>query len=255
MRTLFDTDEEELEGKASEITLSTASLLGIFFGLVLVCGVFFGFGYSIGRGTGTTAQARPVPNPTSGNSGEAEEAASNPPASVPAEPQTTPQQRAQQQNHSQANAVAAPAPVATRPQADERPREERTVSENAAEPKASTESDVAGAPVKPVDPARATATKPSPQKATVLVAATGALNVSAAPGSGQPMVQIAAVARPEDANVLVTALRQRGYGAVVRNDPQDKLLHVQVGPFSDRTQATAVKQKLLSDGYNAIIKQ
>ena len=55
MRTLFDTDEEEIEGKASEITLSTASLLGIFFGLVLVCGVFFGFGYSIGRGTGTTA--------------------------------------------------------------------------------------------------------------------------------------------------------------------------------------------------------
>jgi DedD protein len=71
MRTLFDTDEEELEGKASEITLSTASLLGIFFGLVLVCGVFFGFGYSIGRGTGTTAQARPVPNPSAGNSGEA----------------------------------------------------------------------------------------------------------------------------------------------------------------------------------------
>jgi cell division septation protein DedD len=63
------------------------------------------------------------------------------------------------------------------------------------------------------------------------------------------------VARPEDANVLVSALRQRGYGAVVRNDPQDKLLHVQVGPFSDRTQAAEVKQKLLSDGYNAIIKQ
>jgi len=252
MRTLFDTDEEEIEGKASEITLSTASLLGIFFGLVLVCGVFFGFGYSIGRGTGTTAHAKPVPNST----GEAEEAAAaeNPPAPVPAE-QTTPQQRAQQQNHSQANAKAAPAPVGTQPQADERPREEPTVSENAAEPPASTRSDIAGAPVKPVDPARATISKPSAQKATVLVAATGALSVSAAPGSGQPMVQIAAVARPEDANVLVSALRQRGYGAVVRNDPQDKLLHVQVGPFSDRTQATAIRQKLLSDGYNAIIKQ
>jgi cell division septation protein DedD len=251
MRTLFDTDEEEIEGKASEITLSTASLLGIFFGLVLVCGVFFGFGYSIGRGTGTTAHAKPVPNST----GEAEEAApaENRPAPVPAE-QTTPQQRAQQQNHSQANAKAAPAPVGTQ-QADERPREEPTGNENATEPPASTRSDIAGAPVKPVDPARATISKPSAQKATVLVAATGALNVNAAPSSGQPMVQIAAVARPEDANVLVSALRQRGYGAVVRNDPQDKLLHVQVGPFSDRTQATAVKQKLLSDGYNAIIKQ
>ena len=248
MRTLFDTDEEEIEGKASEITLSTASLLGIFFGLVLVCGVFFGFGYSIGRGTGTTAQARPVPNPTAGNSAEADEAATeNPPV-----PALAP---VEQQNHSQASAKATPAAVGTQPQANERPREEPAASENAAEPPASTRSDVAGFPVKPVDPARATISKPSAQKATVLVAATGALNVSAAPSSGQPMVQIAAVARPEDANVLVSALRQRGYGAVVRNDPQDKLLHVQVGPFSDRTQATAIKQKLLSDGYNAIIKQ
>ena len=69
------------------------------------------------------------------------------------------------------------------------------------------------------------------------------------------MVQIAAVARPEDAEVFVSALRQRGYGVVGRNEPQDKLLHVQVGPFADRVQATAIKEKLLSDGYNAIIKQ
>ena len=69
------------------------------------------------------------------------------------------------------------------------------------------------------------------------------------------MVQIAAVARQEDANALVSALQQRGYGVVIRSEPQDKLLHVQVGPFADRTQATAMKQKLLSDGYNAIIKQ
>jgi len=28
-----------------------------------------------------------------------------------------------------------------------------------------------------------------------------------------------------------------------------------VGPFADRGEAAAMKQKLLSDGYNAIIKQ
>ena len=54
---------------------------------------------------------------------------------------------------------------------------------------------------------------------------------------------------------LVAALRQRGHGVVVRNEPQDKLLHVQVGPFADRGEAAAMKQKLLSDGYNAINKQ
>ncbi len=56
MNSLLDTEEEE-EGKTSEITLSTASLLGIFFGLVLICGVFFGFGYSMGRGTGSAPAA------------------------------------------------------------------------------------------------------------------------------------------------------------------------------------------------------
>ena len=56
MRSLLDTEEEE-ETTAREITLSTASLLGIFFGLVLICGVFFGFGYSMGRGTEQGAQA------------------------------------------------------------------------------------------------------------------------------------------------------------------------------------------------------
>ena len=67
MRTLFDSDEEEIEGKASEITLSTASLLGIFFGLVLICGVFFGCGYSMGRGTGSVARANTVVSPSASN--------------------------------------------------------------------------------------------------------------------------------------------------------------------------------------------
>ena len=65
MRTLFDVDEdEEVESKASEITLGTASLLGIFFGLVLVCGVFFGFGYSLGRGTAWVSQSKSVDSPS-----------------------------------------------------------------------------------------------------------------------------------------------------------------------------------------------
>jgi DedD protein len=68
------------------------------------------------------------------------------------------------------------------------------------------------------------------------------------------MVQIAAVTHQEDANALVTALRQRGYSVSVRNEPQDKLLHVQVGPFASRDEARAMRSKLLADGYNAILK-
>src|SRR5580692_8713700 len=210
MRTLFDTDEEEIEGKASEITLSTASLLGIFFGVVLICGVFFGFGYSMGRGTGAQASLAAPPN----NAGEADEtaAAEKAPAPAPAPAQ------AEAQNDSPANGKATPPPTKT-----------------------SAET-----------PAQLVTSKPSAgrQNPAYLPPADAPPNAA-----GQAMVQIAAVSRPQDADVLVAALRQRGYGVVVRSEPQDNLLHVQVGPFANRTQATAIKQKLLSDGYNAIIKQ
>jgi cell division septation protein DedD len=65
------------------------------------------------------------------------------------------------------------------------------------------------------------------------------------------MVQIAAVSHPEDANVLMGALRKRGYAVVSRRDPADNLIHVQVGPFANRNDAVAMSRKLLGDGYNA----
>jgi DedD protein len=222
MRSLLDVEEEE-ETTAREITLSTASLLGIFFGLVLICGVFFGFGYSMGRGTGQGAQAASLGNGPAAQSDVPSTAANQPP-------------EAPAQDNVQAPAKT-PLPVVVR--------------QGKGDDDASAE-DAAAAPPKHVNQALVAATappiKPSARVAPAPVAAP-------APGTGQPMVQIAAVARQEDADVLVSALRQRGYGVVVRNEPQDKLLHVQVGPFADRTQATAIKQKLLSDGYNAIIKQ
>jgi cell division septation protein DedD len=68
------------------------------------------------------------------------------------------------------------------------------------------------------------------------------------------MVQIAAVSHQEDAQVLVSALRKRGYAVTVRRLPSDSLLHVQVGPFANHNEAYAMRQKLLSDGYNAIVQ-
>ncbi len=214
MRSLLDVEEEE-ETKAAEITLSTTSLLGIFFGLVLVCGVFFGFGYSMGRGTGHNAHADGLTNaPTTTDDAPAPQ----PPATAAVvEPDPQP----------------APA-VVIAPQAPQKDTtEEADASPSPTALPSHTPRPSAGRPME-TQPAAA---EPPPNP------------------SAQPMVQIAAVARREDADVLVSALRQRGYGVVVRNEPHDNLLHVQVGPFADRNQAAAMKQKLLSDGYNAIIKQ
>jgi cell division septation protein DedD len=68
------------------------------------------------------------------------------------------------------------------------------------------------------------------------------------------MVQIAAVSHAEDASVLVAALRRRGYAVTARREPADSLIHVQVGPFANRNDANAMCQRLLGDGYNAIVQ-
>jgi cell division septation protein DedD len=68
------------------------------------------------------------------------------------------------------------------------------------------------------------------------------------------MVQIAAVSDQEDADVLGAALRRRGYAVIVRRQPSDSLIHVQIGPFANRNDAYATRQKLLNDGYNAILQ-
>ena len=68
------------------------------------------------------------------------------------------------------------------------------------------------------------------------------------------MVQVAAVSHQEDADLLVTTLRRVHYAVAIHTEPQDKLLHVQVGPFATRKDAEAMRQRLLTDGFNAIVK-
>lgn len=51
----------------TEITLGTAKLLGLFFGLVIVCAVFFALGYSLGRKTDAGLPATPGAPTTSSN--------------------------------------------------------------------------------------------------------------------------------------------------------------------------------------------
>ena len=68
------------------------------------------------------------------------------------------------------------------------------------------------------------------------------------------MVQIAAVANPEDAVVLGTALRKRGYAVTAQRDAGDGLIHVRIGPFGSRDEANGWRLKLQNDGYNAIVQ-
>ena len=79
-----------------------------------------------------------------------------------------------------------------------------------------------------------------------------------ATGNPQPatsfMVQVAAVSTQDVADIEVAALKKQGFDVVVRHEPQDKLLHVQIGPFPDRKSAEAMRQRVLAGGFNAIVK-
>jgi DedD protein len=69
------------------------------------------------------------------------------------------------------------------------------------------------------------------------------------------MVQVAAVSKREDADILVSALQKKQYPVFVANVSGDPLFHVQVGPFTDPKDAEAMRSRLSADGYNAIVKK
>jgi len=68
------------------------------------------------------------------------------------------------------------------------------------------------------------------------------------------MVQVASVSNQEDADVLVNALRKRGYPVNAHRDAADGMIHVRIGPFNTRDDANKWRLKLLNDGYNAIVQ-
>jgi cell division septation protein DedD len=275
MSTFFDTNEHpaQEERQDKEFTLSTASLLGIFFALVLVCGVFFGFGYSMGRRSGAEKSTDKSADKSDIKSGSA-------PVAANATTTVANQTNSDTMTKPSASQQAPPPVVAafSTPSAPAQP--ERTV----------TQSSVADSPQTPVKKAATADTvsgtepavslpRPSPAKrpaaeaavvppskplttvastsVTAPVAASSPTTSQAASqaAAGQPtIVQIAAVSHQEDADVLIAALKKRGYNVAVRHEPQDQLMHVQVGPFTNRADAVAMRSKLLSDGYNAILK-
>jgi len=179
----------------TEITLGTGKMLGIFFGLVILCAVFFGMGFSMGRNSVRSApELLPSPSTSSGNR----------PSASAGKPSEQPQ---------------------TSTSTESKPSQQTTPDSSA---------NNSGQP----------ATTPD-QSATP-----GAVP----PGAGY-FVQVAAVSKQEDAEALVESLKGRQYSAFIVNPSPDKFFHVQVGPFSDIKDAENIRAKLVSDGYNPILKK
>jgi len=225
-------DMYDNEGPNREITLGTSTILGIFFALALVCALFFGFGYSVGRKSVPTASE----DASTGSS------TSKPSAGSPAiqpDPGYLSSKDAAAANQAPTDQVYAPLVASSTTAATGKP--------SAASPAPATALPAQTTPAQPVNQTQPV--KSAPETATVQLPSTPSQPAAASPA----MVQIAAVSHQEDADLLLSALRSHGYAVFVRQE-QDKLLHVQIGPFATRKEADAMRQRLLADGYNAIVK-
>ena len=221
MNTLLNRDELDdshgpaSNGKDREITLGTGMVLGIFFALAVLCAGFFGFGYSLGSKRVAAVATAPQ-----------EVTAANPTFSGFKPPPGSPAGSSAGLASSRPLVPSSAAELA--PPAAKQPASSRLALGSSA---------VAKPTATPILPASVIAATPAP-----------------AAGSAQAVVQIAAVSHQEDADLLVSTLKRRGYNVVIHTEPQDKLLHVQVGPFASRKDADAMRQRLLADGFNAIVK-
>lgn len=81
-----------------------------------------------------------------------------------------------------------------------------------------------------------------------------AASVKASASNSPSMVEVMALSHASDADVMVAALKRRGYDVAISHTSQDSLLHLDVGPFTTKQDAESMRQKLVHDGYNATMK-
>jgi DedD protein len=207
----------------TEITLGTAKLLGLFFGLVAICAVFFALGYTLGRKSDAALAGAATLVPVAANGAKPASSGAAPSAPMTfykaveqsnVNPQLTP-----------ASAVAVPtdgAPAA--PSAAQAAGSSASPSSSSGTPSQGAQS------AEPPDP------------------------MAPVPGTGY-FVQVAAVTKQDDAEALVAALKKKQYPAFVASAAADKLFRVQVGPFGDIKEAEVMRSRLINDGYNPILKK
>jgi cell division septation protein DedD len=199
-----------------EISLGTPTILGIFFVLALALAAVFGLGYTLGRHS-----AQPTAEVTDPTLAPSLGSAPKPSAGTSGQPIVS----------------APPPPADTAPPQDS--------------------SQTATVPLNPPAAPAATAppaSTPAPTPAAAKPAASAQPTTSNQQLATSFVVQVAAVSSQDVADILTSSLEKKGYTVAVRHEPQDKLLHVQIGPFTDKKEAQAMQARVLADGFNAIVK-
>jgi DedD protein len=217
------------ENQDTEIILGTGKLLGLFFGLVALCAVFFGMGYKLGHSVSPSpdpvelAAIAPVAGNTSGLKPTAARVAAQPSCDAKTDPNC-------------------------QPQAAKSDSDELAFFKNA------NPAQTTGAAQQPASQPGATSPPQSATATTTSAPATTTTPELAKPGAASFVVQVAAVSAKDDADRLQAALQAKRYPVFIVSDSPDHLFHVQVGPFAERNDAISMRDRLSADGYNPIVK-
>ncbi len=202
--------------------LESRHLVGLFLGVVLLCGVFFTLGYVMGHNQyGGAVHASDLIKET--------EAAIRP-AAKPAEPDLTP----------------APAPAPANDGWDFYSKKDNDRLEPVAPPVAAHE------PV-PV-PAAEPKGKAAPSSNAHTVPASARFQPPDLT-KGSIVLQVAALRHESDALEMADLLQQKHFPSFVVTPTTDSFYRVQVGPYTDQRSADSARAALDHAGFKAIIKR
>ncbi len=210
-------------GQSSDITLGGGHVAGIFFGVVLLCGIFFALGYVMGRGSTVKAVG---------------ERGGKTAAVVDASGNLTGQQAPPTPtwdfypNKSKPAAGSSPVPGLTKAVA------------------AHSQPNAAPAAAEPPPPSGPVSMAAKPRGVKIESQAP-----SLPSGGAGVSLQVAALKKRGDAVALAGFLRQRGYPAVAWGPGPGHLYRVQVGPYPNVKAADAVKRKLEQEGFKSLLKK
>lgn len=216
-----------------QMEIGTRAMLTMFAALALVCGMFFAFGFTLGK---HSVPASFSLGQTSSSASPYSPAATQPvapPPLVPAPPVTT--ASAAPPSAANANSAAPPNPGdLSAAESDQMP-----ATLNAGTPTVPPSATPAPSPA----PTAVSTSIPAPQPAVAM------------PG-GAFAVQVFAGQKEADALNLAAALKARQYPVfVLRPAGTETTFRVQVGPFATMGEAQTMRDRLSADGYSAVIKQ
>jgi len=239
-----DREDGREEKRDREVTLGSFTLLAILFGLMVLCGLSFGLGFVVGRKepAAQPASLEPMPIAAQGDGAKGKPSGGTGSGSGNSSASGAPDETAGLAGAEESGQHAGGLPSGSDSE------DKHTESSAPGDSKGRRTGAESAIGTERIEPA---AKGSQPAQAKVAPIQAKAVQTVAPLAL---MVQIATLASQEDADVLVGALRRRGYAVAAKREAADEMIHVRVGPFASRDLADQWRQKLLNDGYNAVVQ-